>query len=173
LDTHLMIEEPDRYLEAFVSAGSDILTVHSEACPHLHRTMQAIRRLGARAGVVLNPSTPLCALDHVLEEVDLVLLMTVNPGFGGQNFIPHMLSKIEALRRTLDSRQLQVELEVDGGVHLQNIRDVARAGATVFVSGSGILNTADYASTLRRMREEIHAGRVLGGLDEKSRLSAP
>jgi ribulose-phosphate 3-epimerase len=171
LDAHLMVAHPDSCLEPFVAAGADFLTVHAETCPHLHRTVHAIRELGVRPGVVLNPSTPLTALDHILEEVDLVLLMTVNPGFGGQTFISSMLPKIASLRRTLDSRGLTVELEVDGGLHVDNIRQAAVAGATVYVSGSGILGSSDYAGTIRQMREQIAQGRALGGWDEADRPS--
>ncbi len=171
LDVHLMIEHPERYLEAFVGAGADLVSVHVEACPHLHRTVQAIRSLGARPGVVLNPSTPLSTLEHILEDVDLVLLMTVNPGFGGQAFISAMIPKVEALRRTLDERRLRVELEVDGGITLENVQDVAKAGATAFVSGSGILGNPDYASVISRMREQIRRARPDKDHDEKKRLS--
>jgi ribulose-phosphate 3-epimerase len=174
LDVHLMIQEPDRYIRNFVDAGANVLTVHVETCIHLHRTVHTIRSLDVRPGVVLNPSTSLCALDHILQDVDLVLLMTVNPGFGGQAFIPTMLPKIASLRRRIEQEGVAVELEVDGGIKLENIHQVARAGATVFVSGSGILETADYALTIRRMREEIGQAMALGGLhEEKGRLSFP
>jgi ribulose-phosphate 3-epimerase len=172
LDAHLMMANPDRYLHSFVSAGADLVTVHVEVCPHLHRTIQSIRDLGARPGVVLNPSTPLITLEHVLEEVELVLVMTVNPGFGGQRFIQAMIPKIQALRRMMDERECQAELEVDGGIHLGNLREVARAGATVFVSGSGILETQDYATTIQRMREEIRLAKVVGGWDAADRGSS-
>lgn len=163
LDAHLMVANPDKYLDAFVSAGADLVTVHVETCPHLHRTIQTIRGLGARPGVVLNPCTSLTSLDHVLEEVDLVLLMTVNPGFGGQTFIQTMIPKIEALRRVMDAKGSEAELEVDGGIHLGNVREVARAGATVFVSGSGIFDSGDYALTIQRMRQEIQQAVAVGG----------
>jgi ribulose-phosphate 3-epimerase len=171
LDVHLMIEQPDRYLEAFVEAGAQLLSIHAEACPHLHRTVQVIRSLGARPGVVLNPSTPLSVLDYILEDVDLILIMTVNPGFGGQAFIPAMIPKIAALRRTLDERRLEAELEVDGGITLDNVRQIAKAGATAFVSGSGILGNPDYASVISRMRDEVRRTRAEGDRHEEGRLS--
>lgn len=158
LDVHLMIEEPDRYIADFIEAGADVVTVHAETCPHLHRTIHGVRSLGGMPGVVLNPATPLSALDYVLEDVDVVLLMTVNPGFGGQPFIPNMIQKIASLRKRVDEGGLPVELEVDGGIKVENIHMVAEAGATVFVSGSGILETDDYASTIKRMREESQKG---------------
>lgn len=158
LDVHLMIQEPDRYIADFIEAGADVVTVHAETCPHLHRTIHGIRSLGGMPGVVLNPATPLSALDYVLEDVDVVLLMTVNPGFGGQPFIPNMIQKIASLRKRVDEGGLPVELEVDGGIKVENIHMVAEAGATVFVSGSGILETDDYASTIKRMREESQKG---------------
>lgn len=165
LDAHLMVADPDRFLGQFISAGADVVTVHVETCPHLHRTLRTIRELGARPGVVLNPCTSLASLDYVLEHVDLVLLMTVNPGFGGQSFIQTMIPKIKALRRLLDERGCSAELEVDGGIHLGNIREVAEAGATVFVSGSAILGSEDYGLTIRRMREEIQRATGSGGWD--------
>lgn len=172
LDAHLMVENPDRHLKAFVSAGADLLTVHVEACSHLHRTLQRIRELGASPGVVLNPSTPLNFLEYILEDVELVMIMTVNPGFGGQGFIQAMIPKIRTLRRIMDERGSLAELEVDGGVHLGNLAEVARAGATVFVSGTGILGTEDYAATIRRMREEIRLAKVVGGWDAADRGSS-
>jgi ribulose-phosphate 3-epimerase len=166
-DVHLMIQEPDRYIGAFVEAGANVVTVHAEICPHLHRTVHAIRALGARPGVVLNPSTSLTVLDYILEDVDLVLLMTVNPGFGGQTLIPTVIPKIAALRRTIDERGLDLDVEADGGINLENIHEVATAGANVFVSGSGIVGTKDYAATISQMREKINAAKVSGGLDEQ------
>jgi len=138
LDVHLMIENPDRYLEAFVDAGADRLGVHVEACTHLHRTLQHIRRLGARPTATLNPATPLSALDYVLDSVDMVLLMTVNPGFSGQEFIPEVLPKIRQLRDRIDNAGLSVLIEVDGGIRPHNLGDVLTAGADVVVSGSGV-----------------------------------
>ncbi|MEJ5376712.1 MAG: ribulose-phosphate 3-epimerase [bacterium] len=172
LDAHLMVENPDRHLKAFISAGADLVTVHVETCPHLHRTLQSIRDLGARPGVVLNPSTPLSSLEYILEEVELVMIMTVNPGFGGQSFIQAMIPKIRALRRMMDERDCRAELEVDGGVHIGNVREVARAGATVFVSGSGILDTKDYAQAIGRMREEIRLAKAAGGWNAADRGSS-
>jgi ribulose-phosphate 3-epimerase len=153
LDVHLMIENPDRYIPDFARAGADIITVHQEAVPHLHRTVQLIKSLGKRAGVSLNPATPVGTLDVILPELDLVLVMTVNPGFGGQSFIPSGLEKIAALRRTIDERRLAVELEVDGGVKVDNIAAVAAAGAEVFVAGSAVFSTPDYRATITRLKE--------------------
>ncbi len=138
LDVHLMIESPELQIDQFAKAGADIITVHVETCPHLHRTLQQIRQAGARAGVALNPSTPLAALDEVLPSTDAITVMTVNPGFGGQTFIEEMLDKIRRLRETLDSRRLAAELEVDGGVHAGNIAEIARAGARVLVAGAAV-----------------------------------
>lgn len=154
LDVHLMIENPDRYVPAFAGAGADIIVVHAEAAVHLHRTVQLIRSLGKKAGVALNPATPLNHLDYVLEDVDLVLLMTVNPGFGGQSFIEACLGKIHSLRGMLDKRGLEAELEVDGGVKTENIRRIANAGADVFVAGSAVFGSPDYASTIFELKRE-------------------
>lgn len=152
LDVHLMIENPDRYLPGFAAAGADILTVHAEASVHLHRSVQLIRSLGKRPGVSINPATPVSALEVILDEVDLVLVMTVNPGFGGQSFIPGCLPKIEALRREIERRRLPVELQVDGGIKTDNIGRVAAAGADVFVAGSAVFGTPDYAATIAALR---------------------
>lgn len=172
LDVHLMISQPDRYIEAFAKAGADVLSVHVETCPHLHRTVRTIRDLGIKAGAVLNPATSLAQLEYILEEVDLVLLMTVDPGFGGQAFIGAMLPKIKHLSSRIRELGLPVELEVDGGIHLGNIRQVAEAGATVFVSGSGILETEDYASTIERMRKEINSVLFTGASNEGTEASS-
>jgi len=161
LDVHLMIQNPDEFLTAFVEAGAGILTVHVEACPHLHRTLTEIKKRGARAGVSLNPATPLCLIEPALEYADLVLVMTVNPGFGGQEFIPAMLPKIKQLRSLIDRKGWNLELEVDGGIKVDNIGAVAKAGADVFVSGSGIFKTSDYGKTITAMREEIKKGAML------------
>ncbi len=158
LDVHLMIQNPDEFLTAFVEAGAGILTVHVEACPHLHRTLTEIKKRGVRAGVSLNPATPLCLIEPALEYADLVLVMTVNPGFGGQEFIPAMLPKIKQLRSLIDRKGWNLELEVDGGIKVDNIGAVAKAGADVFVSGSGIFKTSDYGKTITAMREEIKRG---------------
>lgn len=137
-DVHLMIEEPSRYLKEFVDAGADILTVHAEACTHLHRTVSAIKGFGIKAGVVLNPATPLSSIEYVLEDVDMVLLMTVDPGFGGAAFIPNVLPKIRRLKERIDEKELPVEIEVDGGIKLDNVHTVIEAGANVIVAGSAI-----------------------------------
>lgn len=159
LDVHLMITEPDRYIPDFAAAGADIIVVHAEACWHLHRTVQLIKSLGKRAGVSLNPATPLNGLEYVLGELDLVLLMTVNPGFGGQSFIEACIPKIQALRGMLDKRGLEAELEVDGGVKTDNIDRISHAGADVFVAGSAVFGSADYATTIaelkRRAKEPV------------------
>jgi ribulose-phosphate 3-epimerase len=155
LDVHLMIENPDKYITDFAKAGSDIITVHAEACVHLNRTVNFIKEQGAKAGVSLNPSTPLSLLDHILGDVDLVLLMTVNPGFGGQKFIKSMLPKISEMRRILDGSGLKVELEVDGGVSPDNIAEVSKAGADVFVAGSAVFGSGDYKKTVKAMRRAI------------------
>ena len=152
LDVHLMISEPERYIADFAKAGSDIITVHAEACIHLHRTIGYIKEQGIRAGVSLNPSTPLSLIEHILEDVDLLLLMTVNPGFGGQKFIKTMLPKIAEMRRIINDRGLKVELEVDGGVTLDNIYDISRAGADSFVAGSAVFGSSDYKKTIEEMK---------------------
>jgi len=159
LDVHLMIENPDLYIPEFAKAGADIITVHQEAVPHLHRTIQLIKGLGKKAGVSLNPATPVATLEDILADIDLVLVMTVNPGFGGQSFIPSGLNKIEALRREIDRRGLDVEIEVDGGVKVDNIERVAAAGADVFVAGSAVFGADDYAATISALRANGEAGR--------------
>ncbi len=155
LDVHLMIEKPERYLEAFVEAGADWLGVHVETCPHLHRTIQQIKELGARATVVVNPATPLVSIEPVLGDVDMVLLMTVNPGFGGQKFIYGMLPKVRQCRRLIDAQQLHTLLEVDGGVNLETIDDLAAAGVDVFVAGSAVFRGEDYSSNIRALKERM------------------
>jgi ribulose-phosphate 3-epimerase len=162
LDVHLMIEDPDRFLTAFAEAGAAIITVHLETVIHLHRTLAEIRSLGAKAGVSLNPATPVCLIEPALEYADLVLVMSVNPGFGGQEFIPEVLPKIEEVRRLIDKHGRPVELEVDGGIKTGNIGRVARAGADVLVSGSGIFNTPDYGKTIAEMRQEIRRATSAG-----------
>ena len=157
LDVHLMIEDPDRYTEAFVQAGASTVGVHVEACPHLHRSIVRIREFGARASVVLNPATPASAVEPVLADVDQVLVMTVNPGFGGQKFIESTLPKIEFLRRTIDERGLDVALEVDGGIGPETIARVASAGADVFVAGSAIFGAPDYAEAITALRRAVSA----------------
>lgn len=154
LDVHLMIDNPDLYVPEFARAGADIIVVHAEASRHLHRSVQLIKSLGKRAGVSLNPATPLHVLDYILEELDLVLLMTVNPGFGGQSFIEACLPKIQSLRAMLDKRGLDTELEVDGGVKPENIARIAHAGADVFVAGSAVFESSDYAHTISELKRQ-------------------
>ena len=137
-DVHMMVTEPVRYIDAMVDAGADMITVHVEACKHLHRTIQAIKAKGIKAGVVLNPGTPLNALDCILEDVDMVLLMTVNPGFGGQKYIPTMTAKIKALKEMIDARGLDIDIEVDGGATPDNVKMLLEAGANVIVAGSAV-----------------------------------
>jgi ribulose-phosphate 3-epimerase len=151
LDVHLMIVEPDRYIQAFADAGSDVITVHAEAAIHLHRTLQLIRGAGKRAGVSLNPHTPLHAIDYVLDMVDLVLVMSVNPGFGGQSFIDAVLPKIEALRSRVEQRGLRTHIEVDGGINHETASRVVSAGADVLVAGSAVFR-ADYREAIERLR---------------------
>lgn len=155
LDVHLMIENPDLYIPDFAAAGSDIITVHQEAVPHLHRTVQLIHSLGKKAGVSINPATPVSALEVILEEVDLVLVMTVNPGFGGQSFIPATLNKIKQLREMIDRTGRKIELEVDGGVKADNIGEIAAAGADVFVAGSAVFNAPDYTAAIAALRQNV------------------
>lgn len=159
LDVHLMIENPDQYVPAFAEAGADIIVVHAEASTHLHRTVQLIKSLGKKAGVSLNPATSLSALDMILPDIDLALLMTVNPGFGGQSFIESCLPKITALRQRIEQLGLNVELQVDGGVKVDNIGKIAAAGADVFVAGSAVFGTGDYAATIAALKENGHNGR--------------
>ncbi|MBC7544215.1 MAG: ribulose-phosphate 3-epimerase [Candidatus Sericytochromatia bacterium] len=152
-DAHLMIVQPERYIPDFVKAGADLVTVHAEACPHLHRTLAQIRELGAEAGVALNPSTPLSAVAHVLDMVDLILIMTVNPGFGGQRFISSLLPKIAEARAMIDASGYAIELQVDGGVSPDTIGAVVRAGATCLVAGSAVFGQPDRADAVARLRE--------------------
>jgi ribulose-phosphate 3-epimerase len=159
LDVHLMIDRPERYLEAFVDAGADWLGIQVEATIHLDRHLNRIRELGAKATATLNPSTSLDTLEYVLELADMVLLMTVNPGFSGQEFIPAMLPKIRRLRQMIDERGLKVLLQVDGGVQLDTVDDLVEAGVDVFVSGSGIFNSGDIFENVRRLREKIDRDR--------------
>ena len=152
LDVHLMIVEPEKYVEAFVKAGADVLTVHVEASPHLHRTLQHIRSLGAKPSVVLNPSTPLSAVEEVLGEVDMVLLMSVNPGFGGQSFIESTVDKVRRLRAMMDARGVKAHIEVDGGINAETARRVVEAGADVLVAGSYVFGAKDYAKAIASLR---------------------
>ena len=154
LDVHLMIAAPDRYIADFAAAGADIIVVHAEASTHLHRSIQLIKSLGKKAGVSLNPATPLNCLEYVLADLDLVLLMTVNPGFGGQSFIEECIPKIRSLRAMLDKRGLEAELEVDGGVKIDNIARIAHAGADVFVAGSAVFGSPDYLATIQALKQK-------------------
>jgi ribulose-phosphate 3-epimerase len=156
LDVHLMIEAPERYIERFVEAGATTVGVHVEACPHLHRTLAQIREAGARASVTLNPGTPAIAIEAVLGNVDQILVMTVNPGFGGQQFIEEALPKLGTLRRWLDERGLDAALEVDGGIGTKTIGRAARAGADVFVAGTAVFKAPDYAAAIAALREAAH-----------------
>ena len=155
LDVHLMIEDPDRYLEDFARAGSTLMTVQVEACVHLHRTIQAIKALDVKAGVALNPATPLSTIEWILEDVDLILIMSVNPGFGGQKFIPQALQKISALKPMIRAKNPNVLIEVDGGINQETIRSAAEAGADVFVAGSAIFGSSDYGKTMGKLRSLI------------------
>ncbi len=157
IDVHLMIENPDQYVMEFIKAGASWLSVQAEACQHLNRTIQMIKEAGVYAGVVLNPSTPLSSLEWVLEYVDLVTIMSVNPGFGGQTFIPNSLDKIRELRRMLRKMGLSSLIEVDGGVNDETIESVSLAGAEVFVAGSAIFGSRDYKETIARFRKKIAA----------------
>ena len=155
LDVHLMIENPDRYIKDFAKAGADLISVQVEACVHLNRTIQMIKESGRRAGVVLNPATPLSSIEWILEYVDLVMIMSVNPGFGGQDFIPNSLERIKALRKMIQENELTTLIEIDGGVNEKTIKDVSEAGADVFVAGSAIFRSPDYKKTIARFRELI------------------
>lgn len=153
LDVHLMITEPDRYIKDFADAGADWITVHVEACIHLHRTLNFIHSLGKKAGAVLNPATPLSSLDYVLEEVDVVMLMSVNPGFGGQGFIASTVQKCHTLRTMLDTVNPEAGIEIDGGISLKTIGTMAQAGANIFVAGSAIYGQDDYAAVIQEMKK--------------------
>jgi ribulose-phosphate 3-epimerase len=152
LDVHLMIENPDQYIEAFAKAGADYITVHVEACRHLHRTIQLIKSTGVKAGVVLNPATPVDSLKHIIEDVDMVLLMSVNPGFGGQKFISSVLPKIRQVKELADSLNPDLEIEVDGGVNEETAKLVIEAGATVLVAGSAVFNKEDRKAAIASLR---------------------
>jgi ribulose-phosphate 3-epimerase len=151
-DVHLMIEDPANYAEAFKKAGADNLTVHIEACPHLHRNIQQIKSLGMQAGVAVNPHTPVEALKDILADIDLVCLMSVNPGFGGQSFIPHTLHKIKQLRKMIDEQGLSVKIEIDGGVTLENAKSIIEAGANVLVAGNTVFRSADPIGTIAALK---------------------
>ncbi|OJV64732.1 MAG: ribulose-phosphate 3-epimerase [Clostridiales bacterium 38-18] len=155
VDVHLMIETPDRYIEDFVKAGADLINVHVEACTHLHRTIQLIKSYSVKAAVTLNPATPLTVLDEILPELDMVLLMSVNPGFGGQSYIQSTTDKIKRLKQMITERNLQCEIEVDGGVNLNNVKEIVDAGADVIVAGSAIFNTEDISKTVKAFRAAL------------------
>ena len=155
IDVHLMVKPVDRIIPDFAAAGATYITFHPEATEHLDRSLRLVRDHGCKCGLVLNPATPLSALDHVLEQLDMVLLMSVNPGFGGQSFIPYVLDKLRAVRTRIDGVGGPIRLEVDGGVNVDNIRAVAEAGADTFVAGSAIFGARDYAATIARMRENL------------------
>ncbi len=155
IDVHLMVKPVDRIIPDFAKAGADIITFHPEASEHIDRSLQLIKDHGCKAGLVFNPATPLDYLLHVIEKIDIVLIMSVNPGFGGQSFIPHALKKIQAARKLIDESGKDIMLEVDGGININNIADIARAGADTFVSGSAIFGQPDYASVISAMREQL------------------
>lgn len=155
IDVHLMVKPVDRMIGDFIDAGASYITFHPEASEHIDRSLQMIRDGGCKAGLVFNPATPLHYLDHVMDKLDMILLMSVNPGFGGQKFIPSTLNKLAETRRRIEQSGLSIRLEVDGGVGINNIAEIARAGADTFVAGSAIFNTDDYQATIAKMREEL------------------
>jgi ribulose-phosphate 3-epimerase len=155
VDVHLMIENPDRYIEDFAKAGADLISVQVEACVHLNRTIHMIKELDRRAGVVLNPSTPLSSLEWIMEDVDFIMIMSVNPGFGGQKFIPNSLDRVRALRKMIRDRGLETLIEIDGGVNEKTIKNISDAGVDVFVAGSAIFKSPDYKKTIAKFRELI------------------
>jgi len=152
-DAHLMIENPDNYIKEFVDAGCDMIVVHQEACKHLHRTIQNIKSFGIKAGVALNPATPIETIKHVLEDVDMVLIMTVNPGFGGQSFIEGMIPKIKELKEIIDSKNLDIDIQVDGGIKPDNVAKVVDSGANIIVAGSAIFNSDNIYETVKLFRK--------------------
>lgn len=156
-DVHMMVTEPVRYIDAMADAGADMITVHVEACKHLHRTIQAIKAKGLKAGVVLNPATSLRTLDYILEDIDMVLLMSVNPGFGGQKYIPTMTEKIKALKKMIDERGLEIDIEIDGGVTPDNVKEILKAGANVIVAGSAVFgkNITEQVEKFHKAFEEV------------------
>lgn len=155
LDVHLMIANPEKYIEEFGNAGAKILTVHVEACPHLHRIIQTVKNMGIEAGVSLNPATPLTALDHILEDLDMVLLMSVNPGWSGQDFIPQIIPKIKRLKEMIEKSGHKILIEVDGGVKVDNSDKIAHAGADILVMGSAVFGTKDYKETIEKVRRKL------------------
>jgi ribulose-phosphate 3-epimerase len=152
-DVHLMIEEPERYVEAFQQAGADIITIHAEACTHLHRNIQQLKGLGVKAGVALNPHTPINVISEIIREIDLVCLMSVNPGFGGQQFIPHTLVKIRELKELINSSGSHAQIEIDGGVTLENAPSIVAAGADVLVAGNTVFKAADPVNTIAQLKK--------------------
>lgn len=152
-DVHLMIEKPERYIKDFVEAGADIITVHAEATTHLHRTIEEIKSYGIKAGVALNPATPLESIEYILEDIDMVLIMTVNPGFGGQSFIPSMEEKIKKMRSIIDKRNLNIDIQIDGGVKLENAEELISYGVDIIVVGSGIFEADDVAERTRMFKK--------------------
>ncbi|MFL7031943.1 ribulose-phosphate 3-epimerase [Vibrio lentus] len=155
IDVHLMVKPVDNIVPEFAKAGASMITFHVEASEHVDRTIQLIKEHGCKAGVVLNPATPLSCLDYILDKVDMILLMSVNPGFGGQSFIPHTLDKLRAVRKLIDESGRDIRLEIDGGVKVDNIREIAEAGADMFVAGSAIFNQPDYKEVIDEMRAEL------------------
>jgi ribulose-phosphate 3-epimerase len=155
IDVHLMVKPVDRIIPDFASAGASYITFHPEASEHIDRTISLIKECGCKAGLVFNPATPLQYLEHVIDQLDMVLLMSVNPGFGGQSFITHTLEKLKTVRKLIDSKNLKTRLEIDGGVKIDNIKEIASAGADTFVAGSAIFNTEDYKATIDKMRSEL------------------
>jgi len=160
IDVHLMVKPVDRIIPDFANAGADYITFHPEASEHVDRSLQLIKDMGCKAGLVFNPSTSLSYLDHVMDKIDMILLMSVNPGFGGQSFIPSTLDKLKLARQRIDASGRSIRLEVDGGVKIDNIRSIAEAGADTFVAGSAIFNTDDYRKTIDQMRSELAAAKV-------------
>ncbi|OIJ12573.1 ribulose-phosphate 3-epimerase [Anaerobacillus alkalilacustris] len=167
-DVHLMIQNPEKYIHNFVDAGADIITVHVEACPHLHRVVQQIKDYGIKAGVVLNPATPLSVLEHILEDLDMVLLMSVNPGFGGQSFIPSTLEKIKKLRQMIDQTGKDIDIQVDGGIKHNNVRAVIEMGANVIVAGSAIYQTGNLEANVKQFKEVMN---IIGGTEDERRTA--
>ncbi|GAU78749.1 ribulose-phosphate 3-epimerase [Fusibacter sp. 3D3] len=155
VDVHLMIENPDQYVERFVKAGADLINVHVEACPHIHRTLQYIKSFGVKAAVALNPGTPLSSIEEVLPDVDMVLIMSVNPGFGGQRYIESMTDKIKRLKAMIDEKGFKIDIQVDGGINLDNVKAVVDAGATIIVAGSAIFNTDSIKETVLAFRDAV------------------
>lgn len=156
LDVHLMVEKPDNFIQDFIKAGADLISVHAEACTHLNRTINFIKEAGAKAGVALNPATPLSAIEWVLEDLDFVLIMSVNPGFGGQRFIPNSLDRVRELKSTIKKRGLNTIIQIDGGVNGKTIAEIAKAGVDSFVAGSAIFNSPDYRDTITDFRNKIN-----------------